>query len=503
MSSPPKANPFQAKIRKLYLKLFRSVKTDEAKLNVAKAFGTFAMQNYTGHFREPEIETFLSDYSKQHFRITEKFKPFDEKVLIHIITKTFEIGGHSRFLENLLQLDKTHTHHLIISDQGETQPRENIYTLIKQQKGTITHLEGSIDDKAKRLIETVAVLGGKIMLHHHPNDIIPSISLPSLKDEYPIFFFNHSDHTYSFGFELNPVVINIREEAARITYHWRHCEKNTVLPLPIIKPEIKLSREEVFAKCGLNPDLKLGLCIAGMHKLIPGAEYNFFRTMKMALNENDNLQVAVVGVTPEKIQELHLEEYEHPRFYFLGTITDPSELQAHADLAIDPIPMGSYTALLETCWYGAIPVVSYNSIELFDLTKDLSFQSKFNISPDETTYLAEIKKAVNSENFEKKKKISSSTFNYHSGEEWNKIYLNVYNNEFYLSSINDPSDTIAGAFLEDDQSKPLFNLSRIISSVKKELNLKEKIEISVSLLNSTLNRNDKKAIVKALYSRDN
>ena len=149
-----------------------------------------------------------------------------------------------------------------------------------------------------------------------------------------------------------------------------------------------------------------------MHKLMPSAEYNFFRTMNKALTENDNLQVAVVGGTPEKIRELNLDKYEHPRFYFLGTITDPSELQAHSDLAIDPIPMGSYTALLETCWYGAIPMVRYNSIELFDLTKDLSFQSKFNVSHDETTYLAEIKKAVNSENSEEKKNIASSTFKY-------------------------------------------------------------------------------------------
>ena len=77
--------------------------------------------------------------------------------MIHIITKTFEIGGHSRYLENLLQLDDIHTHHLIISDQGKTKPRENIYTLIKQQKGTITHLEGSIDDKAKQLIEVISI----------------------------------------------------------------------------------------------------------------------------------------------------------------------------------------------------------------------------------------------------------------------------------------------------------------------------------------------------------
>ncbi len=472
MSSPPKANPFQAKIRKLYLKLFRSVKSDEAKLNIAKAFGTFAMQNYTGHFREPEIESFLSDYSNRRFNNTSETKPLDEKILIHIISKTFEIGGHSRFLENLIQLDDEHVHHLIVTDQCETQPRENIYTLIKEKKGTITHLDGSTDNKAEQLLVTVSVLGGKIMLHHHPNDIIPSISLPALKNKYPIFLFNHSDHTYSFGFELSPVVINIREEAARISYHWRRCSRNAVLPLPIIKREILRSKADVFKKFGLDPKLKLGLCIAGMHKLVPSGEYNFFRTMHKALSENMDLQVAIIGVTKEKLVEYGLDQFHHPRFHFLGVIEDPSEIQAYADLAIDPIPMGSYTALLETCWYGALPIIPYNPLPLFDLSKDDGIGEQFSPQLSEREYLNEISRLLIQPSLVidvSKQKLQSI----HNSEEFKKNLWNCLEikNEYEKIQIPHKGDQWNRLLKEED--KITFQLFNLIEKNLKELGNKK------------------------------
>ena len=504
MILPPKTDPFQAKIRKLYLKLFRFVNTDEAKLNIAKSFGNFALQNYTGHFREPEIETFLSDYGNRLFENDSGNILFEDKILIHIITKTFEIGGHSRYLENLLQLDDIHTHHLIISDQGKTKPRENIYTLIKQQKGTITHLEGSIDDKAKQLIEVISILGGKIMLHHHPNDIIPSISLSILRENFPIFFFNHSDHTYSFGFELNPVVINIRQEAARITYQWRLCEKNTVLPLPIIKPEIKLSREKVLLKYGLNPELKLGLCIAGMHKLIPNSEYNFFRTMYKVLNENENIQITVVGVTIENIRDLNLMEYEHPRFYFLGTITDPSELQAHADLAIDPIPMGSYTAFLETIYYGAFPLTCYNSPLLFDLTQDPALKNFFQMTKNEEEYLNQLKSAINTFDSNDQNRLKDIFYKHHCGESWNKMFQNSLQPMDVLKIPNFTTvysiDNKLPAFSQK-QDKIKYSFIKCGVRIANDITLHLKIIISIRMIVAGFTLNEVKSFFKIRISK--
>jgi hypothetical protein len=500
MISPPKANPFQAKIRKLYLMLFRFVKTDKAKLNIAKSFGNFAIQNYTGHFREPEIETFLSDYGNRRFKNTSGTILVEEKILIHIITKTFEIGGHSRFLENLLKIDDKHNHHLIISDQGETTPRKNIFRLINQQRGTITHLEGSIDDKSKQLIETISALGGKIMLHHHPNDIIPSISLSLLRDNYPIFFFNHSDHTYSFGFELNPVVINIREKAAWMTYNWRRCEKNTVLPLPIIKPEIKYSREEVLLKYGLNPELKLGLCVAGMHKLMPNPEYNFFRTMYKALNENEDLQICVVGVMIEKIRELHLMEYEHPRFYFLDTNTALSELQAHADVAIDPIPMGSYTAFLETIYYGAYPLTCYNSPPLFDLTQDPALKNHFQMARDEKEYLNQLKSALNTFDSNDQSRLKDIFCKHHCGERWNEIYQNSLQSIDLLKIPN-----ITNAYSIDNKppafsqkkDKIKYSFIKCGVSIANNITLYLKIIIAIHMVGAGFTLNELKSFLKS------
>lgn len=489
MSSPPKANRFQGRIRKLYLQLFRGVKSDDARLSVAKAYGEFAMQNYTGHFREPEIETFLSNYHKNHYTNTIDPASFNENILIHIVTQTYSIGGHSRFLENLIQLDDKHQHHLIITDQGDIPHRESIYQLIEKQNGTLTELSGDENAKGQEMIDSLTKLGGKIMLHHHPSDVLPSIALPVINELYPIYYFNHADHCYAYGFELDPIVINIRDEAARITYHWRNCKKNTVLPLPILKPDIKESREEVFKKYNLDPDLKLGLCVGGMHKLKPKGEFNFFRTMYQALTENETLQVAVVGVREEKIDELELSHFKHKRFHFLGPIPDPSEIQAHTDIAIDPIPLGSYTADLETCYYGAFPLCSYNPVPLFDLTKDPSLMG-YSAPKSESEYLQMLKLALKEHTVEKKQNLIKAIQQFHCGNSWLSLFINcLIIREVIERPAPEGSKQIIPQF-QNTHDNILYNCIQCIKLYFNDVDLYHRLKLNFKMVNTRIGIRD-------------
>lgn len=482
MSSPPKSNRFQQKVRRLYLKLFEGVKSDEAKLKVLQAFGEFAMQNYTGHFREPELEDFLTSYGKRKFKIKQEPAPLDENALVHIITRTYTIGGHSRFLENILQIDKKHRHHLIVTDQGETPYRKSIHELIEYEGGRLIFLDGDLDEKGQQLIDALTQLGGKILLHHHPSDILPSISLSVLQNRYPVYLFNHADHCYSYGFELDPSVVNIREEAARITFHWRQCEKNAVLPLPIIKPEIKLSREEVFTMYGLNPDLKLGLCVAGIHKFLPVNEQNFFQIFKSAIEQNPDFQVAVVGVRKERLIEMGLEKYFHPNFHFLGLVQNPSELQAHADIAIDPIPNGSYTALLEASHYGAYPLIRFGAPALFNLANDPALKNLYSISTNQVEYLQEINNALKYHNLSSKEDLSKSIQQYHSGTKWTDSYMKLMNTTL-LSNTKLPTPSMTLPVISKPHDSVIYSVNKLLKQIRKEINLSNLLSLTFSLFN--------------------
>jgi hypothetical protein len=414
--------------RATLLELFLKAKSDEGKISFAKALGSFSFHNYTGHFREPELESFFEDFSFRTFSNFRYVKPhFNNPHLVHVVTRTYPIGGHSRFLENLIQLDKTHVHHLIVLDQQDVPRRQELDNLIHSQNGNIKYLEEEVlIKKCRELLHFVTEIGGKIMLHHHPDDLIPSLSLSVLKENFEIIFFNHADHCFSFGFELASKVINIREEAHRMTVHWRGVRNSYVLPLPILKPEFQPSDvSRIKLKYNIPEGKKVGLCIAGPHKLKIKDGFHFFKTIQKALDENKDLLVLMVGVDENSTQDENLGYIGHERLRLLGTINDPSELQFIADIAIDPIPMGSYTALLETCHYGAYPMVSYNQAPLFNLYDDPSFKGNYAISLTEAAYLDQIRNSLNYVTEVDKKLRCGQISLYHSRELWLKSYFRI------------------------------------------------------------------------------
>src|SRR5690606_28996791 len=51
----------------------------------------------------------------------------------------------------------------------------------------------------------------RIVLHVHPNDIIPSLIFSSEKLKSPVFFVNHAEHTYWLGASVIDFLLQIRE----------------------------------------------------------------------------------------------------------------------------------------------------------------------------------------------------------------------------------------------------------------------------------------------------
>jgi hypothetical protein len=408
-------------IRDLYLKLFKKAKSDIEKIILAKLFGSFATKNHIGLFRCPEIESFADDFANKHFaefRMNQFHS--NPNVLVHIVTRTYETGGHSRFLENLIQLDTKRIHHLVILDQSVFAPRRELHELIQKQGGEILSFEGEdVLIKGGGLLRFLSQNPAIVFLHHHPEDLFPSLVLPIVKGKMEIMLFNHADHVFSFGFELADKVINIREEAHRMTFHWRNVKNSFVLPLPIIKPAIDPSKAEVTRiKYGLKENQILGLSIGSPHKFKRTSTHHFFGTIYKALEANPNLVVFIVGLDEESTHRFEVDLIPHERLRLLGLVPDPVELQMIAHIAIDPMPFGSYTALLETCYYGALPLVCFGTAPLFNLYDDPAFQQQFRLTLNEQEYLSEFRKLTLMCNPEHKKQTAELIQRYHSGIDW-------------------------------------------------------------------------------------
>jgi hypothetical protein len=411
----------QLYIRDLLLDLFRKAKTEQEKITLLNIFGSFAAKNFISEFRFKALEAFFREFSKKHFsQRAEMIGGQDENCMVHLITRTYETGGHSRFLENLIELDRKRTHHLIVMDQNGIPKRESLEFKVRQQGGQVIHLQDlDLINKGLEIIDFLIKNPGRILLHHHPEDLLPSLILPSLKNKLELILFNHADHAFSFGFEIVDKVINIREEAHRMTVHWRKVENSFVLPLPILKPALASDQiTEIRRKYQLEEHQQLGLCIGSPYKFQKTASHYFFGTIHQALEQNPHLVVMIVGLDEQSAKRHSVDYLPHPRLRLMGIVPDPTELQMIASLAIDPMPYGSYTALLETCFYGALPLVCYNTLPLFNLYDDQSFTSDFRISKNEKEYLVQVKELLALCNDQKKKEVALNIQKYHGEPEW-------------------------------------------------------------------------------------
>jgi hypothetical protein len=417
------------KLFSFLVSLIQQVKSTEAKIALAKYCGTLASKNYCGTFRDRNIDTFFKSYARKNNKVFPPLKARNTNQIVHVFTTTYITGGHTRFLENLVQLDDCYVHHLLITNQGEIPVRQSLFDIIHSKGGEVHLLQkNTLDQQIVDFQAFISEKASKIILHVHPNDILPSIALQNIPDEIEVLFFNHADHLFSFGCDVSTAIINIRDEAQRISIHERCMKKSFILPLPILKAEPDhADLTAIREKYGVEENDVIGLSIGNPAKFHKNKQHHFFKTIYTALEQNPRLKIFVVGVSQADFCP-ELDVIEHQRLEFLGTQKDPSELQRIADISIDPMPLGSYTALLETCYYGAYPMVCYGTIPLFDLYKDEAFKGQFTIDLNEKEYLEHLKKFCEGKVNFSKEEIAKAIKTNHSGKEWLQRFYSIMDN---------------------------------------------------------------------------
>ena len=482
-------------------KLIQHVKSTDAKMALANYCGILASRNYCGTFRSVIVEQFFETYSLKFKKHNKTLKSLGTKQLVHVFTTTYTTGGHTRFLENLVNIDDNYTHHLLVTNQGETPARTSLFESIKAKGGKIHFIKGDhLDEQVHEIHEFISENASNIVLHIHQYDSLPSIALNAFKGEIDIHFFNHADHSFSFGCDVSNSVINIRQEAQRISQYKRNQLNSQILPLLILKDDsIVSNRKNIREKYGIQDSDIVGVSIGNPLKFYKTEKHYFFQTIVKALEQNLNLKVFIVGVGLADFCEA-LGVVEHERLKFLGLIPDPSELQLLADIALDPMPLGSYTALLETCYYGAYPMVCFDTIPLFDLYKDEAFKGHFNIDLNEKAYLEHLKKVCERKINYSKDEISAAIKTYHCGKEWLQRFSSIIEKEISSDFSSPLSDEEILRFYELNQPwKEVQNTT--LSFFYENIQLFTKKEVIKIVLHLTFNRYSVREILGIVKKR--
>ncbi len=418
----------------------------EIMLSLISCMSRFAYQCHPGKFVSEKLESIIKQIAEQHFPKVEiklyKKEIKSQKKILHIATCLYDVGGHTRFLENWIQLDSQNQHTVLVTQNQNDSKIDSVVVL--QSK--------SILSKSFELNEFINKNEfDLIVLHTHPEEVIAFLALYNVA--IPKILVNHSDHTFWLGKNFVDYVVNIREEAVKINLLYRGIDKNLILPLPLRFKDLDITQEEARKKINFPINTPIAISIGSYHKFIPSNSANFYLMLQKIWEKVPELQVYIIGIS-EKERKIVGFGNDH-RLNLLGKITNPSIYCKAANFVIDPVPKGSYTALLEAVGYGAFPVLYYNGIQLFDLSNDWALKNQIYSLNDYCQIAALIKE--NLEKIEdtnlKSKALADAVRKIHCEKFCNEYLKDIYNFKKFDVKIADKGNS------EERLNEYLFDIS--------------------------------------------
>ena len=309
--------------------------------------------------------------------------------VLHVATTVGETGGHARLIENWIRYDDASCHSLVLLDQRQTGVRAELAGGITASGGELIAFPpgGPLLDKARRLRQVAQAGYDLIVLHHHPDDVVPLVALAT-EDCPPVAVMNHADHVFWLGVSVADAVIDFREFGARLGRERRGVRQSLMFPLPLDLTSPAPDRTEARERLGIPEAEVMLLSIAAWHKYMPTKTHNFFRAANRVLADNPTARFYVVGVGERAFRALGVPRHE--RVELLGVLSDPSVYQAAADLYLESFPIGSHMALFDTAARGVCPVLRYAPTSHTDRSNEVPLKGVITNAADEADYVARV-----------------------------------------------------------------------------------------------------------------
>lgn len=310
----------------------------------------------------------------------------EKRRILHVATTIYETGGHTRLIENWVRHDASAHHSLIVLKQQAHTLRHKLSEAIVESGGQLMILPDglSILESAARLRGTAQSGYDLLILHHHPDDVVPLVALAT-QDNPPVALMNHADHVFGLGVSVADAVIDFRNFGGQLSRERRSIRHSLTLPLPVAIKSPRVDRTEARGRLGIPPDEVMLLCIAAGYKFRPTPRHDFFRALRQVLDRNPTARLYVIGLVDDELHEFGATGHERMRL--LGIISDPADYAASADLCLESFPYASYTGLLEIASGGVCPVLMHSPPAFTDLSGDIPLLSLVPSPKTETDYV--------------------------------------------------------------------------------------------------------------------
>lgn len=347
----------------------------EQRLNILQFIASIYWDNDSSTYFNYRLETILLKLSKEIINFTHYDINYKDNHVLHVMTKSHLVGGHTRVVDNWIKC-LGGMHSVLLNNSTINEVPEFLKLTVTDSNGEIILNEGNtLVEKALRLFK-VSSQYKYIVLHHHPDDILPLLAFGNDYFKRPIFLYNHADHVWGCGYSVADRILELSEFAAKV-----FSEKYRAIPKGFsINVSIPVNIDHSLPLRDLS-DKKIVISMASAYKFKPVAHLNFQNFVSKLLDLDAQIKYAVIGVESNDPDWEQLKKHYGSRIIFHGVLEKDAAnvVLLEAGLYVDSFPLGSSTSMIEAISLG-LPALSLK-------TKSQNMDSYMHISVDTVSEL--------------------------------------------------------------------------------------------------------------------
>ena len=303
--------------------------------------------NYHGLLCDLELEKLIE---KRFFCNYEDPKPRSVKKVLHVATTIYNTGGHTKVIREWLADDECSAG-VVVTRQNNSEINKLGSSVLQGATcvglGDLNHI-----DKAKEIARLYKAWGCDLMIvHHHYFDAVPFIVRKFLPDV-AIAVYNHGDHTPWIGASLSNLTINFRDCAQKASIERRASPRVEKLPFKFNSSNVDYPKSDETVNL---------LSMASAYKFIPHGEHDFFTIFAEFLSKHPEVQMTIVGVDYDFFSK-HTAIDCPVNLILPGQVVDPTQYIEKAHYFIEPFPLDSLLACLDSYERGAVPIPAFGHI---------------------------------------------------------------------------------------------------------------------------------------------
>ena len=333
-------------------KLIAEQKQEDQRLELISLIGLMYSEFVTGVYSSEKLERYISNIGEK-VKLSYNNKILNNKILI-VMSKSYYVGGHTVLVHNWIKWDDTKQYSIVFTDSNELDIPDFISKVVNKSGGKIECLKGNYIQKAQKL-EELSQGFQRILLFTHMNDIVPVLAYSNPDWLVPVYFYNHADFKFSYGFQISDAVLNLGQYDVDKSIRYRGVEKNKSIYMQFpgmgdleqeknIISKDKL-RRKINTKYGIKQNVKLIVSMGADFKYDSIIGYEFDKYVKKVLEESNGKSVFfIIGADRSKKKWNDLEISTQGKARALGILSreEADELIYSADLYIVSFPMMSY-----------------------------------------------------------------------------------------------------------------------------------------------------------------